>query len=123
MIGFGGTADCRVSTWEKSPIRCTLSRDELECTLDEKWIYVPCAQGNWWVVDGQSKRVVKKIHTGGRPHNTVVSHDGNRMYLARLGPPRAVTIVDVRDSHRVIGEIPFRDTTRPAAISTLAGAS
>lgn len=91
--------------------------NELECTPDGKWIYVPCAQGNWWVVDGQSKRVVKKIHTGGRPHNTVVSHDGNRMYLAPLGQPRAVTIVDVRDSHRVIGEIPFRDTTRPAAIS------
>jgi len=90
---------------------------EIECTPDGKWIYVPCADGQWQVVDGIERRVVKSIQTGGRPHNTVVSPDGKRMYLSPMGYPHAVTIVDVEAGHQVIGEIPFRDVTRPPAIT------
>src|SRR5205807_600824 len=46
-----------------------------ECTPDGKWIYVPCDDGYYWVIDGEKKAVVKKIQTGGRPHNTTVSPD------------------------------------------------
>ena len=91
---------------------------EHECTPDGKWIYVPCGDGQWYVVDGEQKRVVKTIVTGGRPHNTVCSPDGNRMYLSPMGYPHAVTVVDVNAGHRVIGEIPFGDTTRPPAITS-----
>jgi DNA-binding beta-propeller fold protein YncE len=91
---------------------------EIECTPDGKWIYVPCADSKWHVVDGHERRVVKTIHTGGRPHNTVVSPDGKRMYLSPMGYPHAVTIVDVEADHKVIGEIPFRDVTRPPAITS-----
>ncbi len=90
---------------------------EHECTPDGKWIYVPCGDGQYWVVDGIARRVVKKIVTGGRPHNTVVSPDGQRMYLSPMGYPHAVTIVDVNDGHKVIGELPFGDVTRPPAIT------
>jgi DNA-binding beta-propeller fold protein YncE len=90
---------------------------EHECTPDGKWIYVPCGDGHWWVIDGEQQRVVTKIATGGRPHNTVCSPDGKRMYLSPMGFPHAVTIVDV-PSHQVIGELPFGDTTRPPAISS-----
>ena len=55
--------------------------NEIECTPDGRWIYVPCEDGKYWVVDGREKKVVKKIITGGRPHNTTVSADGKRMYL------------------------------------------
>lgn len=91
---------------------------EHECTPDGRWIYVPCGDEQWWVVDGEAKKVVKKIKTGGRPHNTVVSPDGKRMYLSPMGYPHAVTIVDIDDGHRVIGEIPFGDVTRPPAITS-----
>jgi DNA-binding beta-propeller fold protein YncE len=91
---------------------------EIECTPNGKWIYIPCADGQWHVVDGEQKSVVKTIQTGGRPHNTVVSPDGKRMYLSPMGYPHAVTVVDVDAGHQVIGEIPFKDVTRPPAITT-----
>jgi DNA-binding beta-propeller fold protein YncE len=90
---------------------------EQECTPDGKWIYIPCADSHWYVVDGEQKQVVKKIHTGGRPHNTVVSPDGKRMYLSPMGYPHSVTVVDINGGHQVIGEIPFKDVTRPPAIT------
>jgi DNA-binding beta-propeller fold protein YncE len=91
---------------------------EQECTPDGKWIYIPCADGQWHVVDGEQRRVVKTIHTGGRPHNTVVSPDGKRMYLSPMGYPHAVTVVDLDAGHQVTGEIPFKDVTRPPAITS-----
>lgn len=90
--------------------------NENECTPDGKWIYVPCEDGQYWVVDGQSKQVAKKIKTGGRPHNTTISADGKRMYLSPMGQPKRVTIVDIEKDHTVIGEIPFADSVRPPAI-------
>jgi len=91
--------------------------NENECTPDGKWIYVPCNDGNYWVVDGEKKTIAKKIETGGRPHNTTISPDGRRMYLSPMGPPKRVTIVDVAADHKVIGEIPFTAAVRPPAIS------
>jgi DNA-binding beta-propeller fold protein YncE len=91
--------------------------NENECTPDGKWIYVPCDDGQYWVVDGEKQAVTTKINTGGRPHNTVVSPDGKRMYLVPMGQPRRVSIVDVAD-HEVIGEIPFGNSVRPPAISS-----
>ena len=90
--------------------------NENECTPDGKWIYVPCADGNYWVIDGEKKSVVTKIKTGGRPHNTTISPDGKRMYLSPMGSPKRVTIVDIYKGHKVIGEIPFADSVRPPAI-------
>lgn len=91
--------------------------NENECTPDGKWIYVPCDDGQYWVVDGEKKQVVAKIKTGGRPHNTTVSADGRRMYLSPMGTPKRVTIVDVAGGHQVVGEIPFGNVTRPPAIT------
>lgn len=92
--------------------------NENECTPDGRWIYIPCEDGKYWVVDGENKTVATKIETGGRPHNTVVSPDGKRMYLSPMGPPKRVTIVDVEAGHKVIGEIPFDNSTRPPAITS-----
>lgn len=91
--------------------------NENECTPDGKWIYVPCADEQWWVVNGETKKVVTKIKTGGRPHNTVVSPNGKRMYLSPMGSPKRITIVDVENGHKVLGEIPFDNITRPPAIN------
>ena len=91
--------------------------NENECTPDGRWIYVPCEDGQYWVVDGENKKVATKIETGGRPHNTVISPDGKRMYLSPMGAPKKVTIVDIAAGHKVIGEIPFDNSVRPPAIS------
>lgn len=91
--------------------------NENECTPDGKWIYVPCEDGQYWVVDGENKKVAAKIQTGGRPHNTTISCDGKRMYLSPMGNPKKVTIVDIAAGHKVIGEIPFENSVRPPAMS------
>jgi len=92
--------------------------NEHECTPDGKWIYVPCRDGGyWWVVDGEKKKIVTEIHTGGQPHNTLISSDGQRMYLSPQGDSAKVFIVDIYKGHKIIGEIPFSDVTRPCAIS------
>jgi DNA-binding beta-propeller fold protein YncE len=89
----------------------------LATTPDGKWVYVPCRDGNYWVVDGEARQVVKKIHTGGRPHNTQASRDGRFMYLSPMGDPQAVTVVDVPAGHVVVGRIAFGDSVRPSALS------
>jgi DNA-binding beta-propeller fold protein YncE len=90
-----------------------------EGTPDGKWLYVPNRSGgHWWVIDGEGKRVVRTIETGGGPHNTRISSDGKRMYLSPQGPPRVVTVVDIAADHKVIGTLPFSEALRPSAISS-----
>jgi YVTN family beta-propeller protein len=90
--------------------------NQLACTPDGRWVYVPCADGHYWVIDARDRTVVTKIQTGGRPHNTQASRDGKRMYLSPMGSPKKVTIVDVAAGHKVIGHIPFGSATRPPAL-------
>jgi len=89
----------------------------LETTPDGRWIYVPCRDEHYWVVDARSRAVVRRIHTGGRPHNTSISTDGRRAFLSPMGDPPAVTVVDVEDDHRPIGRILFSDSVRPPALT------
>ncbi len=89
----------------------------LAVTPDGRWAYVPCRDGHYWVVDVPEREVIAKIRTGGRPHNTTASPDGRFMYLSPMGTPKRVTIVDVAAGHRIVGEIRFRDSVRPPALS------
>jgi YVTN family beta-propeller protein len=97
--------------------------NQLAVTPDGSTLFIPVDNGTYEVVDatGPVPKVVDKIHTGGRPHNTLCSADGKRMYLAPMAKsgkdnPRAVTIVDVA-SRKVIGKIDFSDAVRPIALS------
>jgi YVTN family beta-propeller protein len=91
--------------------------NQIACTPDGRWVYVPCDDGQYWVVDGRQREVVARIQTGGRPHNTQASRDGRFMYLSPMGSPRRVTVVDVPAGHRIVGEIPFANVVRPPALS------
>ena len=91
--------------------------NQIACTPDGRWVYVPCNDGAYWVIDSREKKVVRKIQTGGRPHNTQASRDGKYMYLSPMGPPKRVTIVDVKEGHKAVGEIPFANSVRPPALS------
>jgi YVTN family beta-propeller protein len=90
--------------------------NQLAVTPDGKIAYVPCEDGFWDVVDVAKAKVVKRIRTGGRPHNTLCSTDGKRMYLAPMGSPKKVTVADAA-THEVLGEIPFSDVVRPIALT------
>lgn len=90
--------------------------NQLAVTPDGKIAYVPCSDGYWDVVDLGERKVVKRIFTGGRPHNTLCSADGKHMYLAPMGAPKRVTITDTA-THEIVGEIPFSDSVRPIAVT------
>jgi YVTN family beta-propeller protein len=90
--------------------------NQLAVTPDGKLAYVPVSNGDYLAVDTAQGKIIDKIFTGGQPHNTVCSADGARMYLAPMGAPRKVTIVDVA-SRQVVGTIPFSNSVRPIAIT------
>jgi DNA-binding beta-propeller fold protein YncE len=89
----------------------------LATTPDGAFLYVPCRDGRYWVIDGKTGAVVGTINTGGRPHNTVISADGAYAHLSPMYEPRAVTVVDIRGGHKVLGTIAFADSVRPSALS------
>lgn len=86
-------------------------------TPDGRWVYVPCRDGSYWVVDALAREVAARIETGGRPHNTTAAPDGTRVYLSPMGAPKSVTIVDPRRDHEVTGTIPFSESLRPPAFA------
>jgi YVTN family beta-propeller protein len=89
--------------------------NQLACTPDGKLVYIPCDDASWWVVDTERAEVLAKIPTGGRPHNTLSSSDGKRMYLG----PKGSYHVLIADAvlHKLVGEIPLSDAPRPIVIS------
>jgi YVTN family beta-propeller protein len=89
--------------------------NQLACTPDGKLVYVPCDDASWWVIDTERGVVLNKIATGGRPHNTLSSGDGKRMYLGPKGSYHLLIADSV--AHKLIGEIPLSDAPRPIAIS------
>ncbi|HEV2949551.1 MAG TPA: hypothetical protein VGX70_19395 [Gemmataceae bacterium] len=95
--------------------------NQLAVTPDGKLAFIPVEDGNWEIVDTQAAKIVDRIHTGGRPHNTLCSEDGKHMYLAPMARsatdnPRVVFIVNVA-SREVIGKLNFSDAVRPIALS------
>jgi YVTN family beta-propeller protein len=90
--------------------------NQLAITPDGKWACVPVNDGHYEIIDVAAAKIVQRIFTGGRPHNTLCSADGKRFYLAPMGNPKKVTIVDAV-AHKVVGEIPFSNVVRPVALT------
>ena len=90
--------------------------NQLAVTPDGKFAYIPVNDGHYEVVDVPAAKIVERIFTGGRPHNTLCSADGRRMYLAPMGNPKKVSIADV-STHKVIAEVPFSNVVRPVAVT------
>jgi YVTN family beta-propeller protein len=91
--------------------------NQLAVTPDGKFAYVPCEDGYWDVVDVPGAKVIKRIFIGGRPHNTLCSSDGKRMYLAPMGSPKKITLVEVDNNHQILGAFPFSNVVRPIALT------
>ncbi len=90
--------------------------NQLAVTPDGKFAYIPASDGYYEVVDLGRAEIVKRIFTGGRPHNTLCSADGRHMYLAPMGNPKRVTVVEV-PGHKTVGEIKFSSVVRPIALT------
>jgi YVTN family beta-propeller protein len=90
--------------------------NQLAVTPDGRFAYIPVSDGFYEVVDVAKAKIIERIFTGGRPHNTVCSANGQRMYLAPMGNPKKVSIVEVA-KHKIIGEIPFTSVVRPVAVT------
>lgn len=89
----------------------------LAATPDARWLYVPCRDGRYWVVDGHTGTVIKQIETGGRPHNTQISSDGRWAFLSPMGGTHGAFVVDIAAGHQVTGRIRFGGSLRPSALS------
>ena len=100
--------------WDKAlPGGC----DRLAITPDGKTLYVPSLEKDHWnVVDAGTGDVITQIVRKSGAHNTIVSLDGTRAYLAGLKSP-ILPVVDVK-SHKVIQEIgPFAAGIRPFTVN------
>src|SRR5438132_7747416 len=65
--------------WETAPPNGT---DRMSITPDGKICYVPSFEKDTWnVINAASGDLITSIETKSGAHNTVVSHDGSRMYL------------------------------------------
>ncbi len=89
--------------------------NQLAVTPDGSIAYIPCDDATWWVVDTVKARVLTRIATGGRPHNTLCSPDGRWMYLGPKGSYH-ILIADTA-THKLVGEIPLSDAPRPISLS------
>jgi hypothetical protein len=100
--------------WERAlPDGC----DRLAITPDGKTLYVPTLERDHWnIVDASSGDVVNKIVTKSGSHNTIVSLDGTRAYLAGLRS-RMLTVVDTHSQEVVQPVGPFSGPIRPFTVN------
>ncbi|HEV3342294.1 MAG TPA: hypothetical protein VG125_18135, partial [Pirellulales bacterium] len=100
--------------WETAPPDGT---DRMSITPDGKVLYVPSFEKDTWnVIDPATGRLVTSIETKSGAHNTVVSRDGQRMYLGGLKSP--ILFVADTASHRIVQEVgPFAGSIRPFTVN------
>ena len=94
--------------------------DSFALARDGKTMFMPGGEGEpapwWYVLRTSDGRALSRIDGGPYPHNTVVSLDGKRAYLAARGDPW-LTVIDAR-TYRVARRIgPLRDGVRPFTIN------
>ncbi|MCI0641014.1 MAG: hypothetical protein L0Y72_18725 [Gemmataceae bacterium] len=100
--------------WEKAlPGGC----DRMAITPDGKTLYVPSYEKDHWnVVDGATGDLITQIIPKSGAHNTVVSIDGARAFLAGLRSP-ILQIVDTK-THKIVEQCgPFTNFIRPFTVN------
>src|SRR5262245_21677333 len=100
--------------WEQSPPNGT---DRMSITPDGKLIYVPSFEKDTWnVMDAATGNLITSIETKSGAHNTVVSRDGQRMYLGGLKSPM-LFVADTK-SHQIVQQVgPFAGAIRPFTVN------
>jgi DNA-binding beta-propeller fold protein YncE len=100
--------------WEKTPPNGT---DRMSITPDGRTIYVPSFEKDTWnVIDAATGDLVTSIETKSGAHNTVVSRDGQRMYLGGLKSP--ILFVADTKTHQIVQQVgPFAGAIRPFTVN------
>jgi sugar lactone lactonase YvrE len=100
--------------WEKAPPD---GCDRLSITPDGKVLYVPTLEKDHWnVIDAATGELINRIETDNGAHNTVVSLDGSRMYLAGLKSP-LLPVADTK-THKIVQTVgPFAAGIRPLTVN------
>jgi DNA-binding beta-propeller fold protein YncE len=100
--------------WEIAPPNGT---DRMSITPDGKVLYVPSFEKDTWnVIDAAAGKLIASIETKSGAHNTVVSRDGERMYLGGLKSP--ILFVADTKNHRLVQEVgPFAGAIRPFTVN------
>jgi DNA-binding beta-propeller fold protein YncE len=100
--------------WDKTLAGGT---DRMSITPDGKVLYVPSFEKDTWnIVDGATGDVLATVEPKSGAHNTVVSRDGQRMYLGGLRSP--ILFVADTKTHKLIQEVgPFAGAIRPFTIN------
>jgi DNA-binding beta-propeller fold protein YncE len=95
--------------------------DSFALTPDGAKIYAPCGEerggcDHWFVLDAVTGRELGRITMHEGPHNTIVSLDGDRVFLASVKHDR-LAVVDPRRDEIVSWVGPFRDSIRPFTVN------
>ena len=100
--------------WEKTPPNGT---DRMSITPNGKLLYVPSFEKDTWnVLDAATGNLLREIETKSGAHNTVVSRDGERMYLGGLKSP-LLFVADVK-THEIVQKVgPFAGSIRPFTVN------
>jgi DNA-binding beta-propeller fold protein YncE len=89
----------------------------MSITPDGKILYVPSFEKDTWnVIDAATGDLITSIETKSGAHNTVVSRDGQRMYLGGLKSP--ILFVADTKTHGIVQEVgPFAGAIRPFTVN------
>jgi DNA-binding beta-propeller fold protein YncE len=100
--------------WDKALPNGT---DRMSITPDGKTIYVPSFEKDTWnVVNAETGDVITAVETKSGAHNTVVSRDGQRMYLGGLRSPM-LFVADTK-THEIVDRVgPFAGSIRPFTVN------
>jgi DNA-binding beta-propeller fold protein YncE len=106
--------DSEQTLWETTPPNGT---DRMSLTPDGKILYVPSFEKDTWnVIDADRGALITSIETRSGAHNTVVSRDGQRMYLGGLKSP-ILFVADTR-THQIVQQVgPFSGAIRPFTVN------
>jgi YVTN family beta-propeller protein len=91
--------------------------DRLDVSPDGKTLYVPAFEGPGWnVVNALTGELITKVETPTGSHNTIVSPDGTRVYMASL-KYNYVMVVDPTTNKIVQKVGPFSEAVRPFTVN------
>ena len=86
--------------------------DRMSISQDSKFIYLPSFEkDHWHVVDPKDGSVIGKIVPKSGSHNTLISLDGTKAFLAGL-KSKDMTVADC-STHKAASTISFSDNVRP----------
>lgn len=101
------------SLWEKAFVG---GCDRMSIAQDASFMYLPSFEKEFWnVVNPKDGSIIGKVEPKSGAHNTLVSLDGSKAFLAGLHS-KVLTVADC-STHKAAGTITFSDSVRPLTMN------